>query len=277
MDAVRRFLFEATRMRGFLARLDDVVSAAAARHTERDPLRVVVGEALAAVAMLRATVKIDGSLGIQVEADGPVRFLVAQSGPDRSVRAFARANDDPARAGAGGLLGNGSLAITIDPGPDRHRYQGVVELRGAPLSEAIERYFERSEQLDTRLWLACDGRRAAGMMLQKLPGEEADPDAWNRILHLGATVTPGELYELPAETLLRRLFPEDDIRVFRPEPVAYRCGCERSTIEAVLRAMGREDVGALLESEGRVEVRCEYCDEVYRFDETDVRSVFADS
>ena len=274
-DRLQRFLFESTRVRGELVSLDETFRAAIARHSYPGPVRALLGEAMAASALLGSTVKVDGSLIFQIHGEGPVRLLVAQCTSDRHLRGLVRWSGDVAAGPLAALTGPGRLAITIDPGGDRERYQGIVELSGDTLARSIEGYFAQSEQLDTRLWLASDERHASGMLLQKLPGEETDSDLWNRVLHLGATLTPGELLALSTREILRRLFHEEDVRLFRAEPVAFRCGCARATIESVLRAMGRDEAEAILRERGMIEVTCEYCFERYEFDAIDVATIFS--
>ncbi|MGH7804004.1 MAG: Hsp33 family molecular chaperone HslO [Candidatus Binatia bacterium] len=275
-DRLQRFLFESTRVRGELVSLDETFRAAIARHDYPAPVRSLLGEAMAASALLSSTIKFDGgSLTLQVQGDGPVRLLVAQCTSDRHLRGLIRSNGAVAPGPLPSLVGAGRLAITIDPGGDRERYQGIVELAGDTLARSIEGYFAQSEQLDTRLWLSADETHAAGMLLQKLPGDEADPDLWNRVNHLGATLTPGELLELSTREILRRLFHEEDVRLFRPEPVAFRCGCARTTIESVLRVFGREEAESILRERGEIEVTCEYCLDRYAFDPIDVATLFS--
>jgi molecular chaperone Hsp33 len=275
-DVIHRFLFESTRVRGEIVSLDQAYRGAIARHDYPAPLRDLLGEALAGAALLGSTVKTEGgSISVQVQSEGPVRLLVAQCDHQRNLRGLVRWEREVAAGPLSSMTGPGRLAITIDPGAERERYQGIVELGGETLAESIETYFAQSEQLATRLWLAADGAQAAGLLLQKLPGEETDPDLWNRVVHLAATVTPGELVSLSARDLLRRLFHEEDVRLFRPEPVAFRCGCARTTIESVLRALGRAEADSILEEQGRIEVTCEYCRERYEFDPIDVATLFS--
>jgi molecular chaperone Hsp33 len=276
-DRLERFLFESTRVRGELVSLDETFRAAIARHDYPKPVKTLLGEAMAASALLSSTIKFEGgSLTLQVQGNGPVHLLVAQCTSDRHLRGLVRWNGAVDAGPLPSLTGSGRLAITIDPGGDRERYQGIVELAGETLARSIEGYFAQSEQLDTRLWLAADDTHAAGMLLQRLPGEN-DPDLWNRVLHLAATLTPAELLGLPTREILRRLFHEEDVRLFRAEPVAFRCGCARTTIESVLRVFGREEAESILRERGSIDVTCEYCLDRYAFDSIDVATLFSET
>jgi len=133
-----------------------------------------------------------------------------------------------------------------------------------------------SEQLETRLWLASDPSQAAGLLLQRLPGSSAaDPDAWNRAVRLGETVTTQELLGLPARQIVHRLYHEEDIRVFEARVVSFRCSCSRERVVNMLRMLGREEVRSILQERGAVDVSCEFCNRRYAFDAVDAEQIFA--
>jgi len=274
-DNLHRFVLERTNVRGELAHLDASWRGLLERHDYPGPVRDLLGQAVVAARLLAATVKVDGSLTLQLQGEGPVTLLVVQAEAGGAVRGLAHWRGEVPAADFARQVGEGRLAITIDPGGERDRYQGIVPLEGQrSLARALEDYFARSEQLATRLWLAADGERAAGLLLQALPGEAPDPDAWDRAVHLGATVTDAELLDLPPLEMLRRLFHEEDVRVFDPDPVSFRCRCSRERIAEVLRGLGREEIQGLLAEEGVVETHCEFCNQRYAFDAVDVEALF---
>jgi molecular chaperone Hsp33 len=173
------------------------------------------------------------------------------------------------------VYGEGRLVITAEA-PSGERYQGIVGLEGQGLADALGSYFQQSEQLPSRLWLACDDEQAAGLFLQRLPGQGSeDEDGWERVTTLAETVSDQELLQLPTEELLHRLFHEEQVRLFEPEPVAFRCGCSRERIEDALRAMGEDEVNELVKSEGEIRADCEFCGKDYRFDAVDVTALFS--
>lgn len=274
-DARRRFLIERSTVRGELVRLDASWRALLERCEYPEPIRAVLGEALAAAALLAATVKAEGSMTLQLNGEGPLKLMVVQVSRRTQVRGLARWEGPVAGASLRELLGRGRLAITIDPGDTERRYQAIVDVTSDSVAGVVGDYFDRSEQLPTRLWLVCDARRAAGLLLQNLPGECADEDAWQRSVHLASTVTREELLGLPAPAILRRLFYEEDVRLFAPDPVYFRCGCSRRRVAAVLEALGRREVNSTLAAEGVVAVRCEFCNAAYQFDAVDVEQLFA--
>lgn len=295
-DLRQRFLFEYANVRGELIHLDAALSALLSRCSYPPVLAVQLGEAMAAVGLLSSTLKFDGSLILQLSGNGALRTLVASASHDRDLRAVARLDEaaalpdapsepvDPsqrstargsARVPLAELAGEGYLAITIDPEDDGERYQGIVSLTGEHLADSLEAYFAESEQLPTRLWLVSDGERAAGLLLQRLPGHDhGDPDAWDRAQHLAATLAADELLDLSAETVLLRLFHEEIIRVFEPQPMRFHCHCSRERLGRAVTAMGHDEARSVIAEQGRLEGQCGFCGQTYQFDAVDIEQLF---
>lgn len=274
-DILQRFLFEDTGVRGVMVSLDATLRAVLDRHDYPPAIRGPLGEAMVAAALLGSTIKFEGSLILQVQGEGPVHMLVAQFTSDGHLRGLARWRGDPEQMDAERLFGDGRLVITIEPGKGKESYQGIVSLEGTQLANSIDTYFALSEQLPTRVWLAADGARAVGMLIQELPRDEPDPEAWNTVVHLASTVTSRELLQLPATEILHRLFHEEDVRIFEPEPLSFRCTCSRQRIEEVLVALGYDEVHETLQEQGAISVDCEFCNQHYEFDSVDVEALFA--
>ncbi len=268
-DTLQRFLFEDNAIRGELVHLDASFQAIRDNHDYPAPVRRLLGEALAAVSLLSASIKAHESLILQCRGNGPVHMVVAQCSGDYSLRGLGRWRSAVADGDLPTLCGEGHILMTIDPGKGRDRYQGIVGLEGKTLAESLERYFAQSEQLPTRFWLACDGKAAAGMLLQRLPGDAADSDAWNRVNRLASTLTSHELLGLSVQEVRHRLFHEEDVRVFDPHRTTFRCTCTRKTVERVLRSLGRAEVEDILAKEERITVDCEFCNRRYTFDAVD--------
>jgi molecular chaperone Hsp33 len=274
-DCLHRFVFEDTDVRGELVHLDASWRAVLERQDYPPPVRELLGEAMAAAVLLSATVKINGSLHLQVQGDGPVRLLLVEVTAQRTLRGLARWSGEVVAGGLGDQVGTARLMLTIDPGEGRERYQGVVAVERDSLAATLEDYFERSEQLATRLWLAASEQRASGMLLQRLPGRSGDDEDWNRDVLLGETVSANELLELTARELLQRLFHQEDLRLFEAEPISFRCSCSAERIESMLRGLGYAEVRDILEEQGEVNVNCEFCRQVYAYDAVDVERLFA--
>ncbi|BCU06955.1 Hsp33 family molecular chaperone HslO [Allochromatium tepidum] len=274
-DTLSRFLFEQAGIRGNLVHLDASWRAVLEAHPYPEPVAARLGEALAAASLLAATIKFEGSLILQIQGSGPIRTLVAQATHARTVRGLARWEGEvPAVESLSEQFGTGQLVLTIDQGRGQP-YQGVIPLAGARLTDAIERYFTDSEQIPTRLWLAAGPSRASGLLLQRLPEAGATEEDWNRVTLLADTLTPRELLGLATEPLLHRLFHEETVRLFEPEPLSFRCGCSRTRIADMVKLLGESDIDSLLDEHGAVEVTCEFCNRLYHFDPVDARQLFA--
>ncbi len=274
-DSLQKFVFEHAPIRGEVVRLDATFRAVLERRAYPEPVQRLLGEFMVAAALLASTLKFEGRLILQVEADGPLKLLMVECSSERTLRALAQWHEGIAALPLSDLARDGRLAITIEPRKGGERYQGIVGLEGTSVAQAIERYFASSEQLDTRLWLATGGEQAAGMLLQRLPGEAPDADLWPRAVLLGETLTRQELLALPVQDLLTRLYHEEDIRLFSSAPMSFRCSCSRERVERVLRMLGREEVGQILAEQGKISVNCEFCGAHYAFDAVDAEQVLS--
>jgi molecular chaperone Hsp33 len=277
-DSLRRFLFEFAPIRGEVVRLDTTWQSVIDRHNYPPVLRDLMGELCAAAVLLAATLKLKGSMILQIHGKGAVKLLVVECSGDLELRATAKWEGDLSQGSLQDLVGDGRFVITLDPKDGNEAYQGIVELEGSSIVEILQNYMTRSEQLETRLWLAADGNSAAGMLLQKLPGqpESEDEDSWDRAVQIADTLKPEELLNVPAAELVHLLYHEEDIRLFDAQAVVFRCTCSRENVARMLRMLGRAEVDSILEERGDVEVHCEFCNQLYSFDRVDVDAVFAD-
>jgi molecular chaperone Hsp33 len=274
-DTIQRFLFEHAPVRGEIVHLDATWRAVLERHDYPPAVRALLGEMMAAAALLTATLKFGGTLIMQIQGSGPVTLLVVECTSEHHMRATAKWSRVPPAGALGDLVGDGKFAITLDPGQGKPGYQGVVALAGATVAAALEQYMLLSEQIDTRLWLAASGNYAAGILLQKLPDVEgADADAWQRATTLAASLTPQDLAGDDTRELLRRLYSAEDIRVFKARPVDFHCTCSRERVAGMLRMLGRDEVRSIVAERGEVEVTCEFCNQRYRFDGNAAEQVF---
>jgi molecular chaperone Hsp33 len=287
---MHRFVFEHYPIRGHLVHLDAAWRALIEHREYPESIRDLLGEAVAASLLLAATIKFDGVLSLQLRGDGFVHLLLAQCTSGLGVRGLARYREEAEGAAAStadlrvaDLIGAGNLTVTLETDEGAQRYQGIVPISGGRLAESLQGYFENSEQLPTRLWLYADAQGASGMLLQRLPGEgggrssagdaEVD-DAWRRVQLIGDTLTREELRTLTDLEILRRLFNEDDLRLFEPSPVYFRCRCSRERVAGMLQGLGEVETRAVLAERGEVEVRCDFCNRAYVFDAVDVARLF---
>jgi len=274
-DVIYRFLFEDNPVRGELTQLETSWQSICERQSYPPGVQKVLGEFAAAAVLLSSTLKYDGSLIIQAQGDGPVSLMVVECTSKRVIRATAKCDLENNLDSLGEMLGDGRLVITIDRGKNLERYQGIVELEGDTVAAVLENYLRRSEQLETRIWLAADDRRTAGLMIQKLPGYTGDQDTWETAEQLSETVTNEEMLLLDPQNLIFRLFHAERVRLFDGEPVQFGCSCSRDRVVNALRTLGYDEVSSIVAEQGQVSVDCEFCGEHYAFDAVDVEQVFA--
>ena len=327
MSELHKFLFEGLPVRGMLVRLTDAWQDMLARRQQSgaypQAVTELLGEMTAAATLLQANIKFNGALLLQVQGDGPVKLAVAEVNPDLSLRATAKVVGTVAEGGLTtpaqpdgfatqavklsdlvNVNGEGRCAITLDPKdrkPGQQPYQGIVPLVGEHhhklerLSDVIQQYMLKSEQLDTRIVLAANHEVAAGLLIQRLPlqGEanlagqgavQAEQDVlgqnedYNRIAILAASLKREELLTLDADTILHRLFWEEDVRRFDPQTGEdgphFACTCSRERVGNMLKSLGVEEVESVLAEQGQVEVGCEFCGAQYTFDPVDAAALF---
>lgn len=282
-DFTQRFIFDNNDVRGELASLEESYAHVLAKHSYPEPVATLLGELLAAAALLVNTLKFDGLLVLQARSSGAVPLLMVECSSNHELRAIARYDETQIEAGASlqELMPEGVLALTVDP-RDGQRYQGLVALDGEDLAECFTSYFTSSAQLSTRFWLYADGQRARGMLLQQLPADRVpDPEqreaSWQHVVALAATLTAEELLGLNNETILHRLYHEEEIRLFAGTDLKFHCNCTRERSAQALISLGLEDLQALLaEQSGVIETDCQFCNERYVFNENDVLQLFAE-
>jgi molecular chaperone Hsp33 len=290
-DTLQRFMLQGAPVRGEVVSLDAAWREVADRHAFPRSVRDRLGELCAAGLLLSATLKFDGALVLQIHGDGPVSLLVVECEADGTFRATAKLREGetcPEDADLATLVnahGRGRFVVTLDPrtdSPQRQPYQGIVPFEGDSVSGVLERYMARSEQVPTRLWLAADGRRAVGLLLQRMPEEGGtahagtDEDAWDRLQHLADTITREELLGLPALKVLQRLFWQEPLHAVDARSCRFSCRCSRRKVASMLRMLGREEVEGIVAERGSVEVRCEFCNHAYEFDLVDCAGLFVD-
>ncbi|WP_139312279.1 Hsp33 family molecular chaperone HslO [Vibrio ponticus] len=280
-NVLNRYLFEELSVRGEMVQLDEAYQRIIASKEYPVALQKLLGELLVSTTLLTATLKFEGSITIQLQGDGPVSLAVINGDHDQKIRGVARWEGDIADdATLHEMMGKGYLVITIEP-KKGERYQGVVGLEGENLTQVIENYFANSEQLKTRLWIRTgefEGKaHAAGMLIQVMPDGTGTPDDFEHLEQLTNTVKNEELFGLSAEELLYRLYNQDKVRLFEPQPVAFHCGCSRERSGAAIITVDRAEINDILAESGTVSLHCDYCGTTYSFDEAQVSELFIDA
>lgn len=289
-DSLKKYLFADRSVRIESVALTQTWRAAQAHHNYPEPIASLLGELVAAAVLLAANLKFDGSLLLQLQGDGAIALMVAECRADLSVRATVKLRDRPLPASSDlqSLLnphGTARFIVVLDPPkntPGRQAYQGIVPLEGDSISAALEQYMLRSEQLQTRIWLAANHHKSAGLLLQRMPGsgginqtdEGSAEQSWQRATVLADTLKGDELLETDQDTVLHRLFWEESLLSFEPQVVSWKCSCTRERVADMLKMLGQPEVDSILVEQGKVEVACEFCGQPYVFDPVDAKGLF---
>lgn len=277
VDTLRRFMLERAQVRGEWVHLDTSWQEMLGRANYPLFVKQVLGEALTAAVLLSATIKHSGSLILQIRGEGPIHLLVVQATPQGTVRGLAQWSREASDTTLSGVFGDAQMAITLEAPNRRERYQSLIPLEGDTLAQALEAYFTRSEQLPTRLWLTANANTTAGLLLQRLPHENADDENWQRASLLLNTLTTDELVDLEAETLLYRLFHEEEPRLFDPSPIHFHCDCSRERVEKLVQSLGQDEATTILEEQGKIQITCEFCNASYTLDAIDVEQLYRET
>jgi molecular chaperone Hsp33 len=295
-DTLQKFIFDNAAVKGEFVEISDTWREIQARHNYPPAVKTVLGEMVAAAALLSANLKFNGAIIMQIHGDGPVRLLVVECDSDLRLRATAKLSEDAVVADDADLTtllnqhGKGRFVITLDPidkMPGQQPYQGIVPLDGDDMATVIENYMLRSEQLDTRLWLGADDSVSRGLLLQKLPrhsgkddqvkqaSEADDLETWNRAVMLASTLKQEELLSTDIQTLMNRLFWEETVRVFEPAHPQFHCSCTREKVGNMLKMLGQAEVDDALSDLGKLGINCDFCGKHYEFDKVDCAQLFA--
>lgn len=276
-NLLHRYLFQDLSVRGELVQLGTAFQQIIANQDYPQPLQSILGELLVATSLLTATLKFEGSITLQLQGDGPVSLVVINGDHEQKMRGVARWEGNIASdASLHDLIGKGHLVITISP-KQGERYQGVVGLEGNTLSEILEGYFERSEQLKTRLWFRTgeyQGKaHAAGMLLQVMPDGTGSEGDFEHLEKLTETIKNEELFSLEANDVLYRLYNQEKVQLFDPQEVEFFCGCSRERSAGAIATVAKEELDDILSAEGQVALHCDYCGTTYSFDTGEVAQI----
>ena len=283
-STIEKQLNQPMPIRGNIVHLNNTFKQILQHQTLPKVLKLALGELMAASALLSATLKMDGVMVLQLQSKGALKLLVVECSHDLNMRATAKWDEkltnEMETLSFVELVKHGQFVITLDPSVGE-AYQGIVPIEGSTIAEMLQNYMLRSQQIDTSLWLHCDGESACGMLLQKLPNlpklGEADADAWNRVNILADTVTNDELKNLAPEALLTRLFSEENVRLFEAKPTQFRCGCSKAKVANMLRLLGVQEVESILAELGKIDVNCDFCNKKYAFDALNVSHAFSEN
>ena len=271
-DSLQRFSFDNTNIRGELAHVNASYREVLKRHQYPTRIAKAVGELMAATALLSANLKFTGRLTLQIRLPGNISLLQAETSDKGQLRAIARYEEGTEESELS--FDDGQMIITVEPEVGQ-RYQGITLIKGGNVAGALEDYFEQSEQLGSRFWLACDGQNAAGFMLQQMPSEQGDdPDAWDRLTHLASTIKDEELINLNNEVLLHRLYHEEEVRTYPASELSFFCTCSKDRIGNALHQLGKDELMQIIEEQGKISINCDFCKQAYSFDKEQINELF---
>ena len=272
-DNITPFVFDSLPVRGALISMSRSWRRMLRDHEYDELVRETLGHAAAATGLIAQSLKFDGAITLQIQGGSGLRMLVMQCTSNLEFRGMASASEDDGVESFGDLVQNAHCAITVDSG--ERPYQGIVEMEQSSLADSLESYFARSAQVPSHVALVSDASLCGGILLQQMPGHRGlDDDDWNRLGYLAATLRTGDFRAADGMSLVGKLFAEDDVRVFEPRPVVFRCRCSRRRTEEVLRMLGEDETRDVLAERGQVDVTCEYCGRRRSFDPIDVSRLF---
>lgn len=280
-DTLYRYLFENYQVRGELVQLSDTIDTILGQRNYPDAIKQLLAELIAATSLLTATLKFEGEISVQLQKLGDIEFIAINGNHNQQLRGVASWSDSfDERTAPNQLFAehNGHLVITITP-KQGERYQGIVAIDSAGVAASLERYFEQSEQLATRIWLYTDlnqtASHAGGTLLQLLPASEGGHmDDLNHLSELTQTIKPAEIFSLPGEELLYRLYHQETVRLFDPVPVSFSCSCSRERCESALFAIDKQELLAICETQGHIAMDCDFCGQHYEFDQIAIENIF---
>lgn len=285
-DIISRFMFDSHSVRGELVQLNSTFKNAMNGHDYPEIIQCLLGEMLAACSMLTATLKFEGEISLQIQSEGYVKYAVVHATHKQQLKAVARYDDgsDIADTTFRNLFKKGYLVITITPS-EGERYQGITSLDQDSLAMCLENYFYQSEQLPTKLLLFTSSEfeqrlNCAGLMLQVLPKSSESSMATEQMTMehlevLANTVTKEEIFSLDCQTILYRLFNQENVRLLSTQPVAYVCDCSKARTAQALQSIDEEQLIDILKEDGRIVMSCHYCNSEYIFDEVDIKHIKA--
>jgi molecular chaperone Hsp33 len=269
-DELNRFLFDNLHVRGELVQLNESIAQMMKNHQYPDGVKLLLSELMVATSLLTATLKFEGEITVQIQGDGPVAYMAINGNDKQQLRGVARIVEPTDAIGLTNLIGKGNMIITIRP-TQGEAYQGVVALTADNLADCLGHYFETSEQIPTKIWLFSDAstNQAAGALIQLLPdGEDKEQQLadFEHLCQLTNTIKANEVFTLTAQDLLYRLYHQEVVRLFEPQPVSFVCGCSEDKCLTAISQMKPDEISAILQEQGAINMTCDYCLTEYSFD-----------
>ncbi len=275
-DNLQKFIFEHANIRGEIVHIENTLQVILNQREYPKLVEKLLAEAILSCLLLCSSIKFEGRLDLQFQGDERLPLLLVQSDHNLNIRAYAKFSQDVGTGDYAAAFLNGQMSITISQDKKNNVYQSIIPIQSTSMSENLMHYFAQSEQLSTQLWLAVGEGRAAGMMLQLMPGQDSEQreQFWEYAVQLGQTVKDEELLNLDNQTLLHRLYHETELRLYESKPTAFKCRCNQEKMLQALTILGENEAEEILEEEGKIDVSCDFCNKTYSFDSIDISVLF---
>ena len=275
-DTLQRFIFEHASIRGEIVHIEKTYQTLMSQRNYPPMVKHLLGEAVVSCLLLASSIKFEGSLNLQFQGDERLPLLLVQCDHELHVRAYAKYAEHLEIKDYASAFLEGQMALVINQYNQTQVYQSVVPIESTSMADNLMAYFAQSEQIATKVWLAVDDEKAAGMLLQLMPGQESlqREQFWEFAVHLGQTVKEEELLTLDNEVLLHRLYHETELRLFEPRTTRFKCRCSREKMEQVIISLGEKEALDIIKEQNQVEVNCDFCNTNYAFDAIDVTLLF---
>lgn len=280
-DVLHRYLFDNLHARGELVNLSQTFQEIVAPHDYPLGVKQLLGELVAATCLLTATLKFDGEIAVQLQGDGPVGYMAVNGNNEQEMRGIARMASDTNATTLKDLIGKGNMVITIRP-KNGEPYQGVVALEQDTLAQCLAHYFEVSEQIPTKILLFSDEKisQIAGTLIQLLPdaGDKEKQQAdFEHLCQLTNTIKPEEIFSLPSQELLYRLYHQEEVRLFEPQAVSYQCSCSAEKCLNAISQIAPSELESIIAEQGSVSMTCDYCLTTYQFKHPELEQFINDN
>jgi molecular chaperone Hsp33 len=279
-NVLNRYLFTDAHARGEIVQLTSSFKSIIKNHNYPVGVQKLLGELLSATCLLTATLKFEGDITVQLQGDGPVGYMSVSGNNNQQMRGIAKLTEETSAVTLQELIGKGNMIITIRPNVGE-AYQGIVSLDKETLADCLEHYFDVSEQIPTKVWLFSDieQQQVAGALIQLLPDGDGSIENkakqsadFEHLCQLTNTIKAEEIFSLAAEALLYRLYHQEQVNIFEPQPVSYSCGCSKEKCLAAIAQIEPDEIKAILAEQGKISMTCDYCITTYNFDELSLQS-----
>ena len=280
-DILHRYLFDGMHVRGELVQVKNAFQTMVANHNYPQGVKNLLGEVMAATSLLTATIKFEGEITVQLQGDGPIGYLAVNGNHQQQMRGLAKLKHTTEATTLKDLIGKGNMVITIQPSQG-DPYQGIVALEHDTFAECIAHYFEVSEQIPTKIWLFSDeeNEQVAGSLIQLLPdGEDKtkQQDDFDHLCQLTDTIKQEEIFSLDAEELLYRLYHQEEVRLFDPQAISFKCGCSAEKCLTAIAQIDASELKNIIAEQGKVSMTCDACQTTYAFGEVELASFLSDT